>query len=157
MRHIFDYIERWHNRRQRRRLAFQQLPQKPITQVSAETAVLKHLFNYCRGPKLYEGGNPAEEIKMVKEPKRHLRFLEADEEQRLIEASTSPLKELIIIGINCELRTKRKRYPCGSMTSIPAAASSPFKPPTRKTAHEEYPAQPAGSRRFDRIEAMGKR
>jgi integrase len=66
--------------------------------------VLKHLFNYCRGPKLYEGGNPAKEDKMLKEPKRHLRFLEAEEEQRLIEAATSPLKELIIIGINGGLR-----------------------------------------------------
>jgi hypothetical protein len=75
-----------------------------------ETAVLKHLFNYCRAPKLYEGGNPAEET-MLKEPKRHFRFLEAEEEQRLIEASTSPLKELIIIGINCELRIEAEALP----------------------------------------------
>jgi len=34
---IFDYIERWHNPRQRRRLAFQQQGQKLLTQPSVET------------------------------------------------------------------------------------------------------------------------
>jgi putative transposase len=34
---IFDYIERWHNPRQRRRLAFQQEKPKLLTQVSVET------------------------------------------------------------------------------------------------------------------------
>jgi putative transposase len=34
---IFDYIERWHNPRQRRRLAFQQEGQKLLTQPSVET------------------------------------------------------------------------------------------------------------------------
>jgi putative transposase len=34
---IFDYIECWHNPRQRRRLAFQQPASKLLTQVSAET------------------------------------------------------------------------------------------------------------------------
>ncbi|MET0515182.1 MAG: IS3 family transposase [Nitrospiraceae bacterium] len=34
---LFDYIERWHNPRQRRRLAFQRQQQKLLTQVSVET------------------------------------------------------------------------------------------------------------------------
>lgn len=34
---LFDYIERWHNPRQRRRLAFQQEGEKLLTQVSVET------------------------------------------------------------------------------------------------------------------------
>jgi putative transposase len=34
---IFDYIERWHNPRQRRRLAFQQEEEKLLTQLSVET------------------------------------------------------------------------------------------------------------------------
>lgn len=34
---IFDYIERWHNPRQRRRLALQQQGDKLLTQVSVET------------------------------------------------------------------------------------------------------------------------
>lgn len=34
---IFDYIERWHNPRQRRRLAFQEQGEKLLTQVSVET------------------------------------------------------------------------------------------------------------------------
>jgi hypothetical protein len=34
---LFDYIERWHNPPQRRRLAFQQERQKLLTHVSVET------------------------------------------------------------------------------------------------------------------------
>jgi putative transposase len=34
---IFDYIERWHNPRQRRRLAFQREAEKLLTQLSVET------------------------------------------------------------------------------------------------------------------------
>jgi putative transposase len=34
---VFDYIERWHNPRQRRRLAFQQEREKLLTHVSVET------------------------------------------------------------------------------------------------------------------------
>jgi putative transposase len=34
---IFDYIERWHNPRQRRRLAFQEQERKLLTQLSVET------------------------------------------------------------------------------------------------------------------------
>jgi integrase len=76
-----------------------------------EIAVLKNLFNYCRAQKLYEGGNPVEEVKLLKEPKRRLRFLEPEEEQQLIDAATSPLKELIIIGINCGLRIEAEALP----------------------------------------------
>ncbi len=69
-----------------------------------ELAVLKTLFNYCREQKVYEGSNPVEKVKLLKEPKRRLSFLEVDEERRLVEAAMSPLKELIIVGINTGLR-----------------------------------------------------
>ena len=71
-----------------------------------ELAVLKTMFNYCRDQKLYEGTNPVPEVKLLKEPKRRLRFLEADEEQTLVEAASSPLKQLIIVGINSGLRIR---------------------------------------------------
>ena len=76
-----------------------------------EVAVLKNLFNYCRRQKLFEGDNPAKEVKLPKEPKRRLRFLEPEEEQSLIGTATSPLKELIIIGINCGLRIEAEALP----------------------------------------------
>jgi putative transposase len=34
---IFDYIERWHNPRQRRRMAFQEQNEKLLTPLSVET------------------------------------------------------------------------------------------------------------------------
>jgi len=34
---VFDYIERWHNPRQRRRQALQELGEKLLTQVSVKT------------------------------------------------------------------------------------------------------------------------
>lgn len=34
---VFDYVERWHNPRQRRRLAFQQQMEKLLSQLSVET------------------------------------------------------------------------------------------------------------------------
>ncbi len=52
-----------------------------------ELAVLKTLFNYCQDQKLYEGSNPVPEVKLLKEPKRRLRFLEADEEHKLVAAA----------------------------------------------------------------------
>lgn len=69
-----------------------------------ELAVLKTLFHFCRAQRLYEGPNPVTEVAMLKEPARRLRFLEPEEEQRLIEAARSPLKELIVLGVNTGLR-----------------------------------------------------
>jgi hypothetical protein len=42
-----------------------------------ELAVLKSMFNRCRKLGLYEGATP--EIKLTREPKTRLRFLDADE------------------------------------------------------------------------------
>ena len=45
-----------------------------------ELAVLKSLFNRCRAWRLFEGDNPVTSVKMLKEPRRRLRFLEPKEE-----------------------------------------------------------------------------
>ncbi len=69
-----------------------------------ELAVLKTLFNYCRDQKLYEGTNPVPDVKLLKEPKRRLRYLECTEEVRLLEVAPPLLKNLIILGINTGVR-----------------------------------------------------
>ncbi len=76
-----------------------------------ELAVLKTLFNYCIRQGLYKGANPVVEVPFLKEPKQRLRFLEPEEEQRLVEAARSPLKELIIVGINTGLRIEAEALP----------------------------------------------
>jgi integrase len=49
-----------------------------------ELAVLKNLFNRCREWKLFGGDNPVTSVKLLKEPRRRLRFLEAEEEATLL-------------------------------------------------------------------------
>jgi len=71
-----------------------------------ELAVLKNLFNRCRVWKLFEGENPVITVKMLKEPRQRLRFLERDEEARLLAECAEPLRTLVLIGTNCGLRLK---------------------------------------------------
>lgn len=72
--------------------------------VNREIAVLKNLYNKAKAWELYEGDNPAQGVKMLKEPKRRLRFLEPQEEAKLIEVSPAWLGHLIAIGCNTGLR-----------------------------------------------------
>ena len=71
-----------------------------------ELAVLKSLFNRCREWKLFEGENPVASVKLLKEPRQRLRFLEPAEEDRLLAECGEPLRTLILVGTNCGLRLK---------------------------------------------------
>lgn len=72
--------------------------------INRELAVLKTLFNRCREWNLYEGPNPVSAVKYLHEPRQTLRFLEPEEESKLIEHAHEPLKSLIILGLNTGLR-----------------------------------------------------
>lgn len=75
--------------------------------VNRELAVLKLLFNCCRNWGLYEGENPVSKVKLRKEPKVRLRWLEIEEEHRLLaELPTSTMRALVTVGIHCGLRIK---------------------------------------------------
>ncbi len=50
--------------------------------------------------------NPVPEVKLLKEPKRRLRFLEHDDEHKLLAAAPPLLKNLIILGVNTGLRIR---------------------------------------------------
>lgn len=54
--------------------------------------MLKALVNYCLRLKVFEGGNPVAGVKMLKEPRQRLRFLESEEEARLLTACAEPLR-----------------------------------------------------------------
>lgn len=71
-----------------------------------ELAVLKSLFKRCREWRLFEGENPVTSVKMLKEPRRRLRFLEYEEEASLLAECAEPLRSLILVGTNCGLRLK---------------------------------------------------
>jgi len=71
-----------------------------------ELAVLKALFNQCLKFKMFEGSNPVSDVKMLKEPRQRLRFLEEVEEVRLLAECKEPLRSIILVGIYCGLRLK---------------------------------------------------
>jgi len=71
-----------------------------------ELAVLKTLFNNVIEWKLYEGDNPVRKVKLLKEPTQRLRFLEPEEERRLLEVVAEPLQTMILVGIHCGLRLR---------------------------------------------------
>jgi integrase len=71
-----------------------------------ELAVLKTLFNLCRGWQLFDGPNPVATVKFTKEPRQRLRFLEPEEEARLLAVAPEPLRTIILVGIYCGLRLK---------------------------------------------------
>ena len=60
-------------------------------QANREIALLKNLFNRTKAWGLYEGENPALGVKMLEDPKRRLRYLEYDEEVKLLEVSPHSL------------------------------------------------------------------
>jgi integrase len=71
-----------------------------------EIAVLRRLFNRCKAWGVFEGENPTAPVEFLKEPKQRLRYLEIDEEIRLLEVAQEPLRSLIILGVNTGLRIR---------------------------------------------------
>jgi integrase len=71
-----------------------------------ELATLKNLFNRCKEWKLFEGDNPVTSVKLLKEPRRRLRYLEPEEEDHLLAACAEPLRTMILVGTHCGLRLK---------------------------------------------------
>jgi integrase len=74
--------------------------------VNREITFLKNLYNRMREWKLYEGENPAASVRLTKEPKQRLRFLEPEEETLLLSKCKEPLRTQIIVGIYCGVRLK---------------------------------------------------
>lgn len=68
--------------------------------------VLKALFNRCRDWELFEGGNPVTTVKFTKEPRQRLRFLEPEEEAKLLDKAREPLRSIIIVALHCGLRLR---------------------------------------------------
>ena len=71
-----------------------------------EITTLKALFNRCLDWELYEGDNPVSKVSLLEEPKGRVRFLEPDEERRLLDAANEPLRSLIMLAINTGLRVQ---------------------------------------------------
>src|SRR2546426_5147985 len=72
--------------------------------VNRELACLKTLYNRCREWGKYEGDNPAARVRQLRESPGRIRFLEADEEGKLLAAASEPLRTMILVGIYAGLR-----------------------------------------------------
>jgi integrase len=72
--------------------------------VNRELACLKTLYNRCREWGKYEGDNPAARVRHLRESPGRIRFLETDEEGKLLAAAGEPLRTMILVGIYSGLR-----------------------------------------------------
>ena len=79
------------------------LPRRSVA-ANRELATLKALFNRCREWRKFEGENPVNGVKPIKEPKGRLRYLESEEEAKLLAMSPEPLRTIILTGSNAGLR-----------------------------------------------------
>ena len=71
-----------------------------------ETSVLKSLFNFSIRMGLFHGSNPVVGVKFFKEEKRKFRYLEPEEEHRLVQELKEPIRTLVLVGIHCGLRVQ---------------------------------------------------
>ena len=73
--------------------------------VNREREVLRALYNRCREWGKYDGDNPVVKVKGVRESEGRLRFLDPEEEAKLLAAATAPgLRAIILAGLYAGLR-----------------------------------------------------
>jgi integrase len=71
-----------------------------------ELQVLRNLYNRCIDWKKYEGDNPVRQVKRLKESRGRERFLEVEEEERLLAELPEPYRTLALVGIHGGLRVR---------------------------------------------------
>lgn len=69
-----------------------------------ELGSLKTLFNWCIDNRRFDGGNPTRKVKKLPESRGRQRALEPEEETRLLEACSEPLRTILLCGIDAGLR-----------------------------------------------------
>ena len=74
--------------------------------VNRELACLRALYNRCREWDQYEGDNPAARVKLLRESRGRLRFLEPAEEAQLLAAAREPLRTMLLVGLHAGLRLR---------------------------------------------------
>lgn len=77
---------------------------KAKVRVNREVAVLKAIFNRMIEWKKFPGPNPCLSVKRLPEAQTKLRFLDHEEEARLLSSCKEPLRTILIAGIHCGLR-----------------------------------------------------
>ncbi len=69
-----------------------------------ELGTLRTFFNWCIDKGKFEGINPTRKIRKLQESPGQERFLEPEEEERLLRACSEPLRTILLCGIYAGLR-----------------------------------------------------
>lgn len=72
--------------------------------INRDLGRLKNLWNYAKKMKLVSGDNPVSLVERLKEPQGRVRYLTEDEEDRLLEASPSHLREILEFALHTGIR-----------------------------------------------------
>ena len=72
--------------------------------VNRELAALKSTFNRCREWGKFEGENPVEKVKMRKEARGSERFIDHEQEAKILAVAGEPLRTILLTGIYGGLR-----------------------------------------------------
>ena len=81
-------------------------------------SVLKSLFNFAIRMELYDRKSPVVGVKLFKEPKQKLRFLEPEEERALVAEPKEPLRTLAILGIHTGIRVASEGLSLGNQIAL---------------------------------------
>jgi integrase len=76
-----------------------------------ELGALRQIFNRCLAQGAFEGPNPVVGVKRLKESEGRLRFLEPDEERRLLAELPEPYRTLALTGIHAGVRVRSETLP----------------------------------------------
>ena len=76
--------------------------------VNRELQAARRIFNISKAQKRFGGESPFPAVKLLKEPKQKVRFLDDEEEERLLAACDPQLRTVCILGIYCGLRIQRE-------------------------------------------------
>ena len=75
-----------------------------VVRANRELATLRALFSRCKEWKKFEGENPVQGVKFLKESKGKMRFLDHEEEERLLAVCSEPLRTVVLVGIHAGTR-----------------------------------------------------
>ncbi len=76
--------------------------------VNRELQVLRRIFNITKSQKRFDGESPFPTVKLLKEPRQKVRFLDVEEEGQLLAVCDPQLRTICILGIHCGLRIQRE-------------------------------------------------
>ena len=83
----------------------------PVKKIAIKTLRRIFYWSMAQEPPLFEGSNPLRKSKdkeravsFFEESEGRIRYLDAEEEARLLAAAPEPIRSMVVLGVNCGLR-----------------------------------------------------